>query len=173
MEGTATRGRSVTRWGTHPFVRSVALLQPPADPPVGQEEGSVHLAPVGRQHRPADDDPHLAKLAGRLHQQLAVQLRRQQLLRTPVGRRTQVRTLCSELPSNSCLTPTPALPSPSFPFPHPMAYQQLLSQQRGLSAFGHTPPLVQAPPTFGAHQPGLGLSSLPTSAPNSNLSAKV
>uniref|UniRef100_A0A8C2Z4D4 GLI family zinc finger 2 n=1 Tax=Cyclopterus lumpus TaxID=8103 RepID=A0A8C2Z4D4_CYCLU len=40
---------------------------------------------------------------------------------------------------------------PSFPFPHPinpMAYQQLLSQQRGLSAFGHAPPLIQAPPTF-------------------------
>lgn len=54
-----------------------------------------------------------------------------------------------------------------------MAYQQLLSQQRGLSAFGHTPPLIQPPPTFSAHQPGLGLSALPTSAPNSNLSAKV
>ncbi|KAM8858129.1 zinc finger protein GLI2a [Synchiropus picturatus] len=36
--------------------------------------------------------------------------------------------------------------SPSFSFPHPInpvAYQQLLSQQRGLSALGHTPPLVQ------------------------------
>lgn len=65
------------------------------------------------------------------------------------------------------------LSSPSFPFPHPVAYQQLLSQQRGLSAFGHTPPLIQAPPTFGAHQPGLRLSAPPTSAPNSGLSAKV
>ncbi|KAG7266493.1 hypothetical protein CRUP_017821 [Coryphaenoides rupestris] len=39
--------------------------------------------------------------------------------------------------------------SPSFSFPHPinpMAYQQLLSQQRGLSAFGHTPPLLQPDP---------------------------
>ncbi|KAG7232040.1 hypothetical protein INR49_009948 [Caranx melampygus] len=47
--------------------------------------------------------------------------------------------------------------SPSFPFPHPinpMAYQQLLSQQRGLSAFGHTPPLIQ--PSFSGRQPGLG-----------------
>uniref|UniRef100_A0A674PP88 GLI family zinc finger 2b n=1 Tax=Takifugu rubripes TaxID=31033 RepID=A0A674PP88_TAKRU len=59
--------------------------------------------------------------------------------------------------------------SPSFPFPHPMAYQQLLSQQRGLSAFGHTSPLIQPPPTFSAHQLGLGLSSLP----ESNLPAKT
>lgn len=50
-----------------------------------------------------------------------------------------------------------------------MAYQQLLSQQRGLSAFGHTSPLIQPPPTFSAHQLGLGLSSLP----ESNLPAKV
>uniref|UniRef100_A0A3B5QHM1 GLI family zinc finger 2b n=1 Tax=Xiphophorus maculatus TaxID=8083 RepID=A0A3B5QHM1_XIPMA len=50
--------------------------------------------------------------------------------------------------------------SPSFPFPHPinpMAYQQLLSQQRGLSAFGHNPPLVHPPPTFSSRQPGLVL----------------
>lgn len=66
--------------------------------------------------------------------------------------------------------------SPSFPFPHPinpMAYQQLLSQQRGLSAFGHTPPLIQPPPTYSSRQPGLGLSSLPGSALNSELSSKV
>ncbi|TMS11503.1 Zinc finger protein GLI2 [Larimichthys crocea] len=65
--------------------------------------------------------------------------------------------------------------SPSFPFPHPinpMAYQQLLSQQRGLSAFGHTPPLIQPPPAFSSRQPGLGLSSLPASAHNSDLSSK-
>lgn len=54
-----------------------------------------------------------------------------------------------------------------------MAYQQLLSQQRGLGAFGHTSPLIQPPPTFSAHQLGLGLSSLPTAAPDSNLPAKV
>uniref|UniRef100_A0A668AGW3 C2H2-type domain-containing protein n=1 Tax=Myripristis murdjan TaxID=586833 RepID=A0A668AGW3_9TELE len=61
--------------------------------------------------------------------------------------------------------------SPSFPFPHPinpMAYQQLLSQQRGLSAFGHTPPLIQPSPTFSSRQPGLGLSALPTSTHNSD-----
>ncbi|KAM9835988.1 zinc finger protein GLI2-like [Aulostomus maculatus] len=65
--------------------------------------------------------------------------------------------------------------SPSFPFPHPItpvAYQQLLSQQRGLSAFGHTQPLIQPPPTFSARQPGLGLSSLAVSAHNSDLMAK-
>ncbi|XP_059184102.1 zinc finger protein GLI2-like [Centropristis striata] len=59
--------------------------------------------------------------------------------------------------------------SPSFPFPHPinpMAYQQLLSQQRGLSAFGHTPPLIQPPPTFSSRQTGLGLSSLPAATHN-------
>nr|XP_023682700.1 zinc finger protein GLI2 isoform X1 [Paramormyrops kingsleyae]XP_023682701.1 zinc finger protein GLI2 isoform X1 [Paramormyrops kingsleyae]XP_023682702.1 zinc finger protein GLI2 isoform X1 [Paramormyrops kingsleyae] len=54
--------------------------------------------------------------------------------------------------------------SPSFPFPHPInpvAYQQILSQQRGLSAFGHTPPLVQPAPTLSARQHPLGLSTLP------------
>ncbi|KAM6894082.1 LOW QUALITY PROTEIN: zinc finger protein GLI2-like [Xenentodon cancila] len=62
--------------------------------------------------------------------------------------------------------------SPSFHFPHPinpLAYQQLLSQQRGLSAFGHTTPLIQAPPTFSSHQTGLSLSSLPSSAHNNDL----
>ncbi|CAB1327987.1 unnamed protein product [Coregonus sp. 'balchen'] len=61
--------------------------------------------------------------------------------------------------------------SPSFTFPHhinPMAYQQLLSQQRGLSAFGHTPPLIQPPPTFSSRQSSLGLSSLPPSSHNHN-----
>ncbi|XP_048028718.1 zinc finger protein GLI2b [Megalobrama amblycephala] len=56
--------------------------------------------------------------------------------------------------------------SPSFPFPHsinPVAYQQLLSQQRGLSAFGHTPPLIQPSPTFSSRHP-LSLSALPTPA---------
>lgn len=52
-----------------------------------------------------------------------------------------------------------------------MAYQQLLSQQRGLSAFGHTPPLIQPPPAFSTRQSGLGLSSLQSSAHiNSDLS---
>nr|XP_046237868.1 zinc finger protein GLI2-like [Scatophagus argus] len=66
--------------------------------------------------------------------------------------------------------------SPSFPFAHPInpvAYQQLLSQQRGLSAFGHTPPLLQHPPSFSSHPPGLGLSSLPASAHHSDLPSKV
>ncbi|KAL2087911.1 hypothetical protein ACEWY4_016739 [Coilia grayii] len=61
--------------------------------------------------------------------------------------------------------------SPSFTFPHPinpMAYQQLLSQQRGLGTFGHTPPLIQPSPTFSARQHALGLSTLPTSALNSD-----
>ncbi|XP_074520247.1 zinc finger protein GLI2-like [Halichoeres trimaculatus] len=65
--------------------------------------------------------------------------------------------------------------SPSFPFPHPInpvAYQQLLSQQRGLSAFGHTPPLIQAPPSFSSRQPGLGLSSLPATVHSGELSCK-
>ncbi|XP_049629094.1 zinc finger protein GLI2 isoform X2 [Suncus etruscus] len=47
--------------------------------------------------------------------------------------------------------------SPAFTFPHPInpvAYQQILSQQRSLgSAFGHTPPLIQPSPTFLAQQP--------------------
>ncbi|XP_032364471.1 zinc finger protein GLI2 [Etheostoma spectabile] len=66
--------------------------------------------------------------------------------------------------------------SPSFPFPHPinpMAYHQLLSQQRGgLSAFGHTPPLIQPPPSYSTRLPGLGLSSLAASARNSDLPSK-
>uniref|UniRef100_A0A3P8SC55 GLI family zinc finger 2 n=1 Tax=Amphiprion percula TaxID=161767 RepID=A0A3P8SC55_AMPPE len=65
--------------------------------------------------------------------------------------------------------------SPSFPFHHhisPMAYQQLLSQQRSLGAFGHNPPLIQPPPTFTGHQPGLGLTSLPSSAHNTDLTSK-
>ncbi|XP_063067559.1 zinc finger protein GLI2-like [Engraulis encrasicolus] len=57
--------------------------------------------------------------------------------------------------------------SPSFTFPHPinpMAYQQLLSQQRGgLGSFGPTPPLLQPSPTFSARQhAALGISALPT-----------
>ncbi|XP_076008556.1 zinc finger protein GLI2-like [Genypterus blacodes] len=63
--------------------------------------------------------------------------------------------------------------SPSFPFHHPinpMAYQQLLSQQRGLSAFGHTPPLLQPSPTFASRPPGLGLSALHAS--NTDLPSK-
>uniref|UniRef100_A0A3B4A7A1 C2H2-type domain-containing protein n=1 Tax=Periophthalmus magnuspinnatus TaxID=409849 RepID=A0A3B4A7A1_9GOBI len=61
--------------------------------------------------------------------------------------------------------------SPSFSFPHPMnpvAYQQLLSQQRGLNAFGHTPPLIQpSPASFSARQHPL-TSSMTTSHNTSN-----
>ncbi|XP_043916505.1 zinc finger protein GLI2 [Protopterus annectens] len=46
--------------------------------------------------------------------------------------------------------------SPAFSFPHPLnpvAYQQILNQQRGLgSAFGHTPPVIQPSPTFPPRQ---------------------
>uniref|UniRef100_A0A8C5DFX4 Zinc finger protein GLI2-like n=1 Tax=Gouania willdenowi TaxID=441366 RepID=A0A8C5DFX4_GOUWI len=66
--------------------------------------------------------------------------------------------------------------SPSFPFPphiNPVAYQQLLSQQRGLSAFGHAPPLIQAPPTFTSRQPGLGPSTLASSIHNNDLRTKT
>uniref|UniRef100_A0A4W4E4K1 C2H2-type domain-containing protein n=1 Tax=Electrophorus electricus TaxID=8005 RepID=A0A4W4E4K1_ELEEL len=53
--------------------------------------------------------------------------------------------------------------SPPFPFPHPInpvAYQQLLSQQRGLSAFGHTPPPVLQPSSaFSPRQLPLGVSA--------------
>ncbi|XP_037095231.1 zinc finger protein GLI2a isoform X2 [Syngnathus acus] len=57
--------------------------------------------------------------------------------------------------------------SPSFSFPHPInpvAYQQLLSQQRGLNAFGHTPPLIQPPPSsFSARQHSLVTPPMSTS----------
>ncbi|XP_053352565.1 zinc finger protein GLI2a isoform X2 [Clarias gariepinus] len=49
--------------------------------------------------------------------------------------------------------------SPSFTFPHPItpvAYQQLLSHHRGLSAFGHTPPLIQPTPSFINRQQPIG-----------------
>lgn len=56
--------------------------------------------------------------------------------------------------------------SPSFSFPHPinpMAYQQLLTQQRTLNAFGHTPPLIQpSPSSFASRQHPL-TSSMATS----------
>ncbi|XP_051704734.2 zinc finger protein GLI2 [Oryctolagus cuniculus] len=63
--------------------------------------------------------------------------------------------------------------SPAFTFPHPInpvAYQQILSQQRGLgSAFGHTPPLIQPSPTFLAQQP-LALTSISTTPSQLNSS---
>lgn len=86
-------------------VRSVALLQPQGDAAAEQEEGAVHLAAVGRQHRPPDDDTHFAQLAGGLHQQLALQLGRQQLLRTPVSRRPQVSRLSCFMVTISASSP--------------------------------------------------------------------
>ncbi|TSL68227.1 Zinc finger protein GLI2 [Bagarius yarrelli] len=59
--------------------------------------------------------------------------------------------------------------SPSFPFHHsinPVAYQQLLSQQRGLSPFGHTPPLIQPSHTFSSRQHTLSGSGLTASTHN-------
>lgn len=62
--------------------------------------------------------------------------------------------------------------SPSFSFPHPInpvAYQQLLSQQRGLNAFGHTPPLIQpSPSSFSARQHPLTTSPMTASHNSSN-----
>ena len=64
--------------------------------------------------------------------------------------------------------------SPAFTFPHPInpvAYQQILSQQRGLgSAFGHTPPLIQPSPTFLAQQPMTltSISTMPTQLSSSS-----
>uniref|UniRef100_A0AAY4C6F3 C2H2-type domain-containing protein n=1 Tax=Denticeps clupeoides TaxID=299321 RepID=A0AAY4C6F3_9TELE len=58
--------------------------------------------------------------------------------------------------------------SPTFTFPHPItpvAYQQLLSQQRSLSTFGHTPPLSHATPSFPIRQQ---LAGAPSSHPTSN-----
>lgn len=82
------------------------------------------------------------------------------------------------------MPPTPAQPysftlsallcSPAFTFPHPInpvAYQQILSQQRGLgSAFGHTPPLIQPSPTFLAQQPVAftSISATPTQLSSSS-----
>ncbi|MEQ2297864.1 Zinc finger protein gli2, partial [Ameca splendens] len=61
--------------------------------------------------------------------------------------------------------------SPTFSFPHPInpvTYQQLLSQQRPLNAFGHTPPLLQpSPSSFSAPQHAVTASSM-SSHNNSN-----
>lgn len=87
---------------------SVALLQPQNDTPTEQEEGAVNFAAVRRQYRPSDDDTHLAKLAGRLHQQLSLQLSSQQLVRTP-GWRPEV----GKLVLNTALSCIPLKP-PNF-----------------------------------------------------------
>ncbi|XP_025065139.1 zinc finger protein GLI2 isoform X2 [Alligator sinensis] len=64
--------------------------------------------------------------------------------------------------------------SPAFSFPHPInpvTYQQILSQQRGLSsAFGHTPPLIQPSPTFPPrqHVAVLSVNPPPTQISNNN-----
>ncbi|XP_015252031.1 PREDICTED: zinc finger protein GLI2 [Cyprinodon variegatus] len=54
--------------------------------------------------------------------------------------------------------------SPTFSFPHPInpvAYQQLLAQQRPLNAFGHTPPLIQPSASpFSARQHPVFASSM-------------
>ncbi|KAL6484901.1 hypothetical protein MHYP_G00069460 [Metynnis hypsauchen] len=64
--------------------------------------------------------------------------------------------------------------SPSFTFPHPItpvAYQQLLSQQRGLSAFGHTPPLLQPSPPFSSRQQTLGGTAIHSTSSNPSTEA--
>ncbi|XP_068102251.1 zinc finger protein GLI2 [Hyperolius riggenbachi] len=61
--------------------------------------------------------------------------------------------------------------SPAFTFPHPInpvAYQQLLNQQRSLSStFGHAP-LIHPSPTFASRHPGSLCLSNPASAPAAN-----
>ncbi|XP_061782315.1 zinc finger protein GLI2a [Nerophis lumbriciformis] len=65
--------------------------------------------------------------------------------------------------------------SPSFSFPHPinpMAYQQLLSQQRSFNTFGHTPPLIQPPPSsFSARQHPLATPPMPNAHNSTNTEA--
>ncbi|XP_042301130.1 zinc finger protein GLI2 isoform X1 [Sceloporus undulatus] len=64
--------------------------------------------------------------------------------------------------------------SPAFTFPHPInpvAYQQILNQQRGLSsAFGHTPPFIQPSPTFPSrqHVAVISVNSSPAQISNSS-----
>ncbi|KAF4796970.1 zinc finger protein [Turdus rufiventris] len=62
--------------------------------------------------------------------------------------------------------------SPAFSFPHPLnpvTYQQILTQQRGLSsAFGHTPPLIQPSPTFPPRQHMAVISVNPSPAQSSS-----
>ncbi|XP_063790101.1 zinc finger protein GLI2 [Pseudophryne corroboree] len=62
--------------------------------------------------------------------------------------------------------------SPAFSFPHPinpLAYQQLLNQQRSLSStFGHSP-LIHPSPTFTSRQQASLATSNPASAPTSSI----
>lgn len=64
--------------------------------------------------------------------------------------------------------------SPAFSFPHPinpMAYQQLLNQQRSLnSTFGHNP-LIHPSPTFAPRQQGCVPASSPAPAPTNSSNA--
>ncbi|XP_066431443.1 zinc finger protein GLI2 [Eleutherodactylus coqui] len=64
--------------------------------------------------------------------------------------------------------------SPAFSFPHPinpMAYQQLLNQQRTLnSTFGHSP-LIHPSPTFASRQQGCVLTSSPAPVPTNSSNA--
>lgn len=167
-------------------VYSFPFLKPTADPQTQQEEGPVHLPAVRCQHRPADHDQDLTKFSSGLHQQLPLQLGSKQLLRASFSRRAQVCChLCIKLRSKmvfkethfivpTCVFLFPPLDSPSFSFPHhinPVAYQQLLSQQRGLNAFGHTPPLIQpSPSSFSARQHPL---SAPMSTSHNSSNSEV
>lgn len=162
------------------MLHSVTVSQPSPDAQVESKASAVHLSALRRQHRPADHDPDVTQLSGGLHQQFPLQFGRQQLLWAPVCRRHQVQTGFKQFETIVPFAHTAhahlflLCSSPSFPFPHsinPVAYQQLLSQQRGLSAFGHTPPLIQPSPTFSSRHP-LSLSALPTPTA-SDMDAKV
>ncbi|XP_055071489.2 zinc finger protein GLI2a [Misgurnus anguillicaudatus] len=61
--------------------------------------------------------------------------------------------------------------SPSFTFPHPItpvAYHQLLTQQRGLNAFGHTPPLLQPSPSLSSRHQTLMAAAALTNSTDTN-----
>uniref|UniRef100_A0A8C9JEW1 GLI family zinc finger 2 n=1 Tax=Panthera tigris altaica TaxID=74533 RepID=A0A8C9JEW1_PANTA len=77
--------------------------------------------------------------------------------------RTSPNSLVAYINNSRSSSAATATCHPAFTFPHPInpvAYQQILSQQRGLgSAFGHTPPLIQPSPTFLAQQP-MALASI-------------
>lgn len=79
-------------------------------------------------------------------------------------------------PNSSSSFPSPSPISPSFTFPHPItpvAYQQLLSQHRGLSAFGHTPPLIQPSPSFINRQHPIGTATAHSTSSSSNPSIEA
>ncbi|XP_054641983.1 zinc finger protein GLI2-like [Dunckerocampus dactyliophorus] len=185
---SAARGLSPTQLAHDHFKDGCLFGLPP--PPIPGASPTEYYQLMASHHNPCGDlfmqgaglsaGAHLSdymapidvpRLTPRLSRKRALSL--SPLSDTSVDFQTMIRTSPSSLVPyiNSSVGGL----SPSFAFPHPIntvAYQQLLSQQRGIGAFSHTPPLIQPPAIFPGRQSGLGLSSLSSTAHTSDLIAK-